>query len=125
MPEMPAPITAMRRRVQALQAIFQVRHTLSHNRGHLTVSDAGKLKQLGFFANTGEVIDPTRDNFGTSIRRTMKAEAEDFTAWLLGRTASYLQGVHQDSGLGLSSSTLAAIEAQIGKDNALSGLPWA
>lgn len=120
-----APSTAMRTTVRGLQAIFQIRHTLSHNHGLLTASDAGKLRLLGFAAKGGEVVDPTRDNFGTAIRRAMQAEAQAFTVWLLARTAAYLQDVHQNAGLHLNKATLAAIEAHIGKDAALSALPWA
>lgn len=120
-----SPQAAMRTTVRSLQAIFQIRHTLSHNHGLLTASDAGKLRLLGFSAKAGEVIDPTRDNFGTAIRRAMKAEATDFTAWLLARTAVYLKDVHHNAGLQLSKATLSAIEAQVGKDAALSALQWA
>lgn len=118
------PDPVLRNTVRALQAIFQIRHTLSHNHGLLTASDAGRLSLLGFHVKTGEVIDPTKDNLGESIRRAMQAEAVAFTSWLLGRTADYLNYVHTHAGLQLSRPTLVELEDRIGKDTALSALPW-
>lgn len=118
------PLPAIRGTVRSLQAIFQIRHTLSHNHGVLTASDAGKLKLLGYHVKVGEVIDPTKDNFGTAIRRALKIEATAFAEWLLGETAAYLNDVHSTSGLELSRSTFQSIEAHLGKNATLSGLPW-
>lgn len=76
--------------VRKLEAIFQIRHTLSHNSGLVTESDAAKLKILGYNINTDEAIDPSADRLDLAIARFLREEAEQFTTWLRIETKSYL-----------------------------------
>jgi hypothetical protein len=76
--------------VKKLEAIFQIRHTLSHNSGLVTESDAAKLRIIGYRINTNEAIDSIVDGLGLSIARFLKSEAEAFTEWLKNETKSYL-----------------------------------
>jgi len=119
-----SPPAALKSTVRSLQAIFQIRHTLSHNHGLVTTSDAGKLKLLGYKAKPGEVLDPSKDDLGLAVNRALKLEAEAFTAWLLQATAAYLKTLHSSSGVTLNRSTLTAIEQHIGKAAPLTSLTW-
>ncbi|MGJ7525644.1 hypothetical protein [Variovorax sp. GB1P17] len=119
-----SPSAALRQRVRTLQAVFQLRHTLSHNHGLVTASDAGKLQLLGYSAKVGEVIDPTKDYLATAVRRTLESEAKDFSKWLLSATANYLQNVHTSTGAVLFKNALNILEARLGKHASLSALPW-
>ena len=111
--------------VRSLQVIFQIRHTLSHNHGLLTGSDVGKLKILGFDATIGEVIDPSKNDFGLSINRFLETEAREFTNWLLAATAKYLQNYAKNGEYSLTRRTLGRIENTIGKSSELSAINWA
>jgi len=110
---------------QQPKAVFQIRHTLSHNHGLITASDAGKLKLLGYGAKVGEVLDPSRDDLGLVVVRVLEAEAKGFTSWLLQATAAYLRALQTSSGITLTRATLVAIETHIGKSAPLSSLTWA
>jgi hypothetical protein len=114
----------LRTRILALQAIFQIRHTISHNQGLVTQSDKAKLLSLGYNANIGEVIDPTKNYLGRSVRELLLKEAEDFTAWLLDSCADYLKELHAINGITLESKLKTRIEKKIGKTNRLNKLPW-
>lgn len=76
--------------VNKLEAIFQIRHTLSHNSGLVTESDASKFKIIGYDIKSGEAIDPIADGLGLSIARFLRDEAEKFTEWLRLETKTYL-----------------------------------
>lgn len=80
----------LKNRVSVIQGIFQIRHTLSHNGGLVTKSDAGKFKLYGFNLQDGEVIDPTKNDLRVSVFREILYEAEKFTEWLLTATVDFL-----------------------------------
>ena len=81
-------------RVKVLRGIFQIRHTLSHNGGMVTKSDAGKFKLYGFDITDGEVIDPRKNDLRIAVFREIVKEADDFTAWLLKATVDFLIKCH-------------------------------
>lgn len=107
------------RQVVAIQCVFQMRHTLSHNQGRVTNSDSAKFAALGFRVQAGEVLDPGKDQLGIVIRDLIKTEASDFTAWLLKETAGVLKALPS-----VPSSTRTAIESALGKHEDLDGVAW-
>ncbi len=74
-----------------IHAIFQIRHTLSHNCGQITQSDATKLKILGLEAARDGVIDPGEECFGEAIFRYLIDEATNFTKWLETQTVDLIE----------------------------------
>lgn len=118
------PPPALKKRVRTLQAVFQLRHTLSHNHGLVTASDSGKLQLLGYAAKIGEVVDPTKDFLGEVVRRVLMSEAKDFSTWLLKAAADYLNDIHTNTGVELSRSILVTLETKLGRSPALTALPW-
>lgn len=114
----------MRARVIAIQAVFQVRHTLSHNQGHVTQSDRAKFSALGYDAAQAEVIDPSKEHFGGVIRDLLKQESKEFTDWLLNEAAKFLLDRHQNGGLPLNAQVRSCIEKHIGTHAAIRALPW-
>ncbi|MEI7267918.1 hypothetical protein [Pectobacterium versatile] len=116
--------STLRPRLLALQAIFQIRHTISHNQGLVTQSDKAKLVSLGYNANIGEVIDPTKNYLGRSVRELLLKEADDFTTWLLDNCASYLKDLNVENGVLLENKLKVRIEKRIGKNNELNKLTW-
>jgi len=108
----------------ALQAIFQVRHTLSHNHGVITISDKSKLKILGYDATTKEVIDPSKDGLGSSITRLLEQESKDFTLWLLDKTADYLKEQVDARGLELDKKIHTRLQKLLGNNQKLDNLDW-
>jgi len=109
-------------RVRALQCIFQMRHTLSHNQGRVTQSDNAKFSSLGYAAVHAEVLDPGRDHLGEAVRDLLQDEALNFTSWLLDRTAGFLGGVAQQRPR--SRKTKDRIEKFVGPHAALDALVW-
>jgi len=75
---------------RCIHAIFQVRHTLSHNSGQMTQSDATKLQTLGFHACPDGAIDPGKDSFGEAIVRFLVDEVKNFTSWLEAETVAFI-----------------------------------
>ena len=73
---------------RCIHAIFQIRHTLSHNCGQMTQSDATKLHILGLVASPDGAIDPGDESLGESIFRYLVDEASRFTNWLEAQTNS-------------------------------------
>jgi hypothetical protein len=78
-------------KTKTLSAIFQIRHTLSHNGGLVTNSDNTKFRMLGFAIQPKEVIDPTAENLSMSIFRFLKEESQKFTDWLREQTIIFLK----------------------------------
>lgn len=78
-------------RYRQIQCIFQIRHTLSHNCGKLTQSDAAKIKKYQYQVSPDGVIDPDKDFFGDSVMRHLRTEARDFTDWIKDETIQYLR----------------------------------
>lgn len=114
----------LKKTIKSLESIFQIRHTLSHNQGYVTISDAAKFKMKGRFIESFEVIDPSKDKLGYSIRKFLLKEASNFTSWLISATTEYLKAQATNSGAVLSKSTLARIENEIGTSAKLKALPW-
>lgn len=114
----------LRKLVRALQCIFQIRHTLSHNQGRITQSDKAKLEVFGFSAKFGEVIDPSKDNLGYSIRNLLEKEVNDFTDWILGATANFLSSRAENENIELPFKLKRSIEKLVGAHKALDGLDW-
>ncbi|VWM09722.1 hypothetical protein [Burkholderia lata] len=110
--------------LRSLRAVFQVRHTLSHNQGVVTNSDAVKFKLVGFTAAGTAVIDPTKDALGESVRRFLSGEAELFTEWLIDKTADYLLAFSQDGGEPLPVRLKERITDSIGSTQKLQNLQW-
>ena len=81
---------------RCIHAIFQIRHTLSHNCGQMTQSDATKLRILGFDASSDGSIDPGNDNLGEAIFRFLVVEAKKFTSWLETNTVEYINDNSSD-----------------------------
>ena len=115
---------ALKKTIKSIEAVFQIRHTLSHNQGYVTRSDAAKFKMKGKSIESLEVIDPSKDKLGYSIRKFLLKEAEDFTHWLLEETSEYLLFQVKSYGAILPKQTLSRIESEIGSSAKLSTLPW-
>lgn len=116
--------SARRDLVVALQAIFQIRHTLSHNQGRITQSDKAKLRVFGYSAKSGEVIDPSKEHLGRSIRTLLEMEANEFSDWILESTAHFLQSRSKKEDMELSSKLKEQIEKLVGKHASLERLDW-
>lgn len=109
-------------RVRAIQCIFQMRHTLSHNQGRVTQSDGAKFASLGYAAELGEVLDPGKDHLGDVVRDLLTLEAREFTAWTLSKTTTFLSDAGQR--YPLTQSVKDRIEKLIGKHADLDTLAW-
>jgi hypothetical protein len=120
-----SPDPAMKSTVKALQAIFQIRHTLSHNGGLVTDSDHIKLKVIGYDAPASEIVDPTKNHLGKSIFRLLQKEANAFTKWLRGSTIDYLNQVSRTRGLEIPQSQKDSLVKLLGGSSDWDTLPWA
>jgi hypothetical protein len=80
---------------RCIHAIFQIRHTLSHNSGQMTQSDATKLRALGFAACPDGAIDPGEGSFREAVFRFLINEATSFTSWLERETLTF---IHANAG---------------------------
>lgn len=114
----------LRERVRALQCAFQIRHTLSHNQGKVTQSDRAKFASFGYEVTHSEVIDPKKDKLGTSVRELLKLEANEFTAWLLQKTADFLREQNRNLSVILEAKTKQRIEHFLGTHPTITALPW-
>ncbi len=114
-----------RTRLKALQGIFQMRHTLSHNQGFVTSSDSAKFKVYSFTASQGEVIDPISEHTGQAVRQFLIKEAEEFTEWLLQQAAVYLCSLQRNDNVPLFIAHKAVIEQLLGTHVDIDKLPWA
>ncbi|MDV3100567.1 hypothetical protein [Burkholderia cenocepacia] len=110
--------------LRALRCTFQIRHTLSHNQGMVTNSDSVKFKVAGFKAAGAAIIDPTKDALGESVRRFLEQEANQFTVWLIDKTAEYLATPIAANGAPLPMRLKDKIVAAIGSTPRLEALPW-
>lgn len=111
-------------RVKALQAVFQIRHTISHNQGHITQSDRAKFVALGYNAANAEVLDPSKDHLGTVVRELLAIEAGEFTNWILDKAAFYLTKRNEDAGVILQIQHRDEIEKFVGTRPSIRSLPW-
>lgn len=111
-------------RSRALQIIFQMRHTLSHNQGRVTQSDAAKFAALGYSVTHGEVLDPSSDHLGIVVRDVLIDECDQFTDWLLDKAAAYLAQRQRDFGAVLLGAHRDNLFQTVGSHPALRMLPW-
>lgn len=111
-------------RVKSLQAVFQIRHTLSHNQGHVTQSDAAKFAALGYSVAHGEVLDPSNDHLGAVVGDLLLQEASEFTDWILDKAAEFLTQRTRDSGTILLAAHREAIVQSVGTRPSITGLSW-
>ena len=109
--------------VKAIQAIFQVRHTLSHNGGLVTGSDSTKLQVHGYDAIAEEVVDPTKEHLGKVILDLLRDEATAFTDWLRKETIQSLHAVSQRN-LQIPLSKKAVLSSQLGGGKEWDSVPW-
>ncbi|MDR5865155.1 hypothetical protein QC758_19570 [Halomonas campisalis] len=113
-----------RKLVLSLQAIFQIRHTLSHNQGRVTQSDMSKLEMHGYSASLNEVIDPEKNHLGQSIRKRLRSEVNAYTKWLLNNTAKFLERRSRTGDIVLDVKLKKSIEHYVGSNAEISKLDW-
>lgn len=118
------PNSSMKIRVRALQVIFQIRHTLSHNSGLVTASDAAKFRRFQSVVTVGEVIDPVKDDLGLSVFRELETEAMDITTWLAKETAAFLTRCAHEQGLSVPKSTRKSLKSLLGNNECWKAVPW-
>lgn len=118
------PTSGMRSTVKALQAAFQIRHTLAHNQGYVTTSDSAKFEFAGYTANKFEVIDPQKDQTSEALRRFLVQEAKQYSEWILDATSEYLTKLQRETGVQLRQVTFNRLDSTLGKTPKLSALPW-
>lgn len=82
---------AMIKRMRAIERAFQIRHTLSHNCGRVTKSDAVKFKRLGCKITEGSVLDPSKNYLRRAVVDLLRNEADDFANWLREKTIVMLK----------------------------------
>lgn len=111
-------------RVRALRGIFQIRHTLSHNNGLVTDSDAAKFKRLKFGITAKDIIDPVRTSLGLAVFRELEAEAIDFTTWLSTVTAEFLTKCSADRGLAVPAAKNHKLQTLLGAHACWATVPW-
>lgn len=111
-------------RVRCLRTIFQIRHTLSHNNGLVTESDAAKFRRLGFSVKSKEIVDPNKNHFGIAMLRELEAEAKDFTDWLAQKTASFLIDCVNSNGVSVKSTMRPKLEFLLGAHPDFANVPW-
>lgn len=106
-------------RLQALKCIFQIRHTLSHNSGVVTHSDASKFKLLGYVAEPDRFINPSADGLGEVVFEFLKEEASEYTDWLRDKTVQYLTAEMTRAAASLPDDMRGALAACLGGDSAV------
>lgn len=102
---------------KCIKAVFQIRHTLSHNSGLVTDSDATKFKILGFEIKSKEVIDPTSQNLSSAIFKFLRQEAKDFTDWLRNSTIEFLTDILKNQGPQIPASKKGPLKRLLGGDD--------
>lgn len=101
----------VKQRKRCLQAIFQIRHTLSHNNGFVTDSDAVKLKKYGLLIQAEGVIDPNKDHLREAICRFMIDEALSYHEWLMSETTMFLRSRTSELECDLDLEAIAKLKA--------------
>lgn len=120
-----SPTNLLGERVRALRSIFQIRHTLSHNNGLVTDSDASKFKRLKYEVKAKEVIDPAKNQLGLAVFRELRDESREFTLWLATATAEFLLVCVTDRGLIVPSTRRTEFENLLGANPCWATVPWA
>ncbi len=118
------PAANMVDRVRSLRSIFQVRHTLSHNNGLVTDSDAAKYRRLRLRVAARQVIDPSKNHLGVAIFRELVAEAKDFTDWLANAAATFLTKCVNDRGVAVPTAKRTALTRFLGRNACWASVPW-
>jgi hypothetical protein len=111
-------------RVRALRAIFQIRHTLSHNNGLVTDGDAAKFKRLKFNIAAGEVIDPSNNYLGLAVFRELNSEADEFTKWLASATSNFLISCITKRSLSIPAAKRKDLESLLGAHASWAKVTW-
>lgn len=119
-----SPRKEMKARVRAIRCVFQIRHTLSHNNGLVTSSDATKFKALGFSVEEGQFLDPTKSYLRRAVTREIKGEASDFTGWLREQTVSFLTETAEGQGGVIPEKKREQLEGLLGADEIWEKVPW-
>jgi hypothetical protein len=119
-----SPHQHLKETVKAIQAIFQVRHTLSHNGGLVTGSDSTKFKVCGYQVPEEEVIDPTKEKLGYSILTLLKSEADNFTDWARKETISYLVSETKQRNLEIPHTKRDDFQQLLGGGKEWDKVPW-
>jgi len=110
---------------RCIKAVFQIRHTLSHNSGLVTDIDATKFKILRFEIKPNEVIDPASQNLSSAIFKFLRQEAKEFTDWLRSSTIEFLKGIRTNPGLQIPASKKEPLQRLLGGDDTIwNEIPW-
>lgn len=100
-------------RSQLIPAVFQLRHTLVHNLGVVTESDATKLRQvLKSTIDGGKVLMPSSKNV-RQIKRLLDESAKSITQRMALCLASLLSTLHQENHLSIDPASKAQDLASI------------
>jgi hypothetical protein len=83
-----------------------------------------KFAALGYTVVQGEVLDPSNDHLGSVVRDLLLQEAEEFTDWLLDKTAQYLNQRSKDHGAVLLAPHRDALLNTVGSRPSLNSLLW-
>lgn len=95
------------KRSKLIPAIFQLRHTLVHNLGVITESDATKLRHILQSPIEGnKVLRPSSWNV-LQVKKILDEAAKDINARMAIRLAELLQKMHQENYLNLDPSLKA------------------
>ena len=100
--------------IRSMRAVFQLRHTLSHNAAVVTASDAAKFRAFGLRAESGSVIDPTKDHLSTAVFRFMDSESAAFTFWLRAETISFLKDAVDERSLDIDAGKEPILRGLLG-----------
>lgn len=119
------PAQNMTDRVKAIQAVFQIRHTLSHNSGLVTNNDSYKFFALGYSVSQNEVIDPVMGQMRESVNREILAEAKDFYSWLIKKTVKFLNDVSTSTNQAIPNVKRAELEKLLGVTSQWDNVNWA
>jgi len=94
-------------RSQLIPAIFQLRHTLVHNLGVITESDATKLRRILQSPIQGnKVLRPSSWNV-LQVKKVLDAAAKNINSRVAIRLAELLQKMHQENYLNLDPASKA------------------
>jgi hypothetical protein len=96
-PEEKQPPAAERERAKTLSVLWQVRHTISHNVGVVTGSDAAKFKMIvKSNVDSNRILTPTNDDI-KYVKRFLSETAQSVNRRIGTRLADVLTVLHSDS----------------------------
>lgn len=112
--------------INKINLVFQIRHTLSHNNGFVTVSDAKKIKVLSGKVKEKETIDPSKNidiknkqkntrviSYHEAICKFLYQEASEFNDWVIERLEESLDRIIV-SGKTIQPETIDKIKKRFG-----------